>query len=122
MNGRRELADERSVLRRERDRAGDDPVNTNVYLWLAVCFGLAFLRFALFLLARRFDDRTERLSKRQTEALLQAWEDFDPHRNRPEPRRSSGRGGMWDEWLDGDAGQNLPIPQKNPRGHPRGTQ
>jgi hypothetical protein len=71
------------------------------------------------LLQRR--DRSGRLSRRQMEALLKAWDDFDLGRNRPEPpRRPEGRGAMWDEWLDGDHTPRLPTRQKNPRGHPRG--
>jgi hypothetical protein len=63
----------------------------------------------------------DRLSDRQTDALLRAWEDFDLRRNRPEPPRTpGGRGVMWDEWLDGDHTPSLPTRQKNPRGRARG--
>jgi hypothetical protein len=74
------------------------------------------------MITRRLGNRSERLSKRQTEALLKAWDEFDLGRNRLDPpRRPQRRADLWDEWLDGDHTPRLPTAQKDPRGHPRGN-
>jgi hypothetical protein len=86
-----------------------------VLLVLIACEGLAFS------IAYRKGRRPERLSKRQAERLLRAWDEFDLGRNRPEPpRRPVMRSDLWDEWLDGDHTPRPPGAQKNPRGRPRG--
>jgi hypothetical protein len=100
---------------------GGDPMNILALIAVSAAYiGLGVLRYLV--LESRQEHRSKPLSKRQTEALLKAWEDFDLGRNRPEPPRTPVvRPDLWDEWLDGDHTPRLPTRQKNPRGHPRGN-
>ncbi len=93
-----------------------------IFSLIAACVFLAVLKLGPLLIWPQRGNVSEKLSKRQTETLLRAWDEFDLGRNRPEPpRRTGGRGVMWDEWLDEDHTPRLPTAQRKPRGRPRGN-